>query len=168
LNDVNELYEIEKLSKEPCDRQAVLFSLDEPNESAQSDTANEHFPEDIFDVTLHDLRYMLGELKRVQSDESQLMTKQMRELEQDKKAMKYAQVAIRICFKDRRVLQGFFRPKELVSTLYKFVEQSIVHEENTVEDLDFHLYTSPPKKSAQLNECNLVRVSTVSRRLGLF
>lgn len=60
--------------------------------------------------------------------------------------MKYPNVAIRICFHNRTFLQGIFRPKENISALYKFVEECIAHETNTKEDIDFHLYTSPPKK----------------------
>ena len=60
--------------------------------------------------------------------------------------MKYPNVAIRVCFKNRTYLQGIFRPKENVAALYKFVEESISSDENTSEDLDFCLYTSPPRK----------------------
>ena len=41
------------------------------------------------------------------------MTKMMRELENDKKAMKYEKVVIRIKFQNKFILQGLFRPKEL-------------------------------------------------------
>ena len=36
----------------------------------------------------------------------------MRELENDKKAMKYEKVVIRIKFQNKIILQGLFRPKE--------------------------------------------------------
>ena len=58
--------------------------------------------------------------------------------------MRYSKVAIRICFKNRQTLQGLFRPKELVSSLYKFVKQSFSND-NSKDDLDFYLYTTPPK-----------------------
>ncbi len=45
------------------------------------------------------------------------MTKAMRELEEDKRAMKYEQVVIRIRFRNKFVLQGLFRPKEPGSDL---------------------------------------------------
>jgi len=64
----------------------------------------------------------------------------------DLKALKYPNVAIRVCFKNRIYLQGIFRPKESVSALYKFVEENISASENTSEDLEFVLYTSPPRK----------------------
>jgi len=62
------------------------------------------------------------------------------------KALKYPNVAIRVCFKNRTYLQGIFRPKESVAAVYKFVEESISSGENSSDDLDFCLYTSPPKK----------------------
>jgi hypothetical protein len=40
------------------------------------------------------------------------MTKFMRELEEDKKAMKYEKIVIRVHFRNRMVLQALFRPKE--------------------------------------------------------
>jgi hypothetical protein len=88
LNDLNELAEIEKISKEPCDRKPILFNLDQRQ---SSETGNsEEIGDEFFDVTVQDLRYMLNDLKQKQNEDQPLMTKQMRELEQDKKAMKYA------------------------------------------------------------------------------
>ena len=47
------------------------------------------------------------------TEEKPLTTKMMRDLEEDKKAMKYEQVVVRIKFKNSStILQGFFRPKE--------------------------------------------------------
>lgn len=62
------------------------------------------------------------------NDEKPLATKAMRELEDDKKAMRYEQVVIRIRFKSSNlVLQGFFRPKE-PSILFK------------IDDIPFNLF----------------------------
>jgi tether containing UBX domain for GLUT4 len=141
LNNINELAEMEKESREACDRLAVFYNMEENRNRIESADV----PDDFFEHTHDDIKYMLNDLKRIQNEESVLMTKQMRELEQDKKAMKYSKVAIRICFKNRQVLQGLFRPKELVSTLYKFVKQSFTTSNNTKDDLDFYLYTTPPK-----------------------
>ena len=58
--------------------------------------------------------------------------------------MKYTHVVIRIAFKNRLVLQGFFRPKEPVSALYTFVRESFAAE-NSPADLDFYLFSTPPK-----------------------
>lgn len=150
LNNFNELYEIEKVSKEACERHEVLICLDDEKEklkSVEDERMDTDMPEDVFEVTLKDLKGMLGDAKKVQNEENVLMTRQMRELEQDKKAMKYPQIAIRVCFRDRKILQGIFRPKELASALYKFVAQNLSADENSKEDLDFSLYTTPPKKT---------------------
>jgi tether containing UBX domain for GLUT4 len=142
LNEMNELAEIEKLSKEPCDRQALLFNMEEiePSDIQRTEELNDEF----FDVTVQDLRYMLNDLKQRQTEDTPLMTKQMREMEQDRKAMKYTQIVVRIAFSNSRlVLQGLFRPKERVSNLYDFVRQFI--HSTDAQDLDFYLFTSPPK-----------------------
>ncbi len=143
LNNINELAEIERESREACDRQAVLYNMDETAQRKKNAESGD-VPEDFFEITANDLRYMVNDLKRIQNEESVLMTKQMRELEQDKKAMRYSKVAVRICFKNRQILQGLFRPKELVSSLYNFVRQSFT-DDNSKDDLDFYLYTTPPK-----------------------
>ncbi len=142
LNDINELSEIERLSKEACDREAIIYSMDISN------TKNENqgdLNDEFFDVTVNDLRYALSDLKRLQRDDQPLMTKAMKELEQDKKAMRYSKIVIRIAFKNRLVLQGFFRPKENISALYKFVKENL-SEENGANDLDFYLFSTPPKQ----------------------
>lgn len=156
LNNVNELYELEKESKEACDRQPVLVKFVESvdvSETMHSDDSE--FREDVFNLTTQDLKRMLSDLKKIQDEEGMLMTRQMRELEQDKKAMRYPYVAVRIYFNDRSFLQGFFRPKELMSSLYKFVEDSIRGCGNTDKDLIFYLYTTPPKKVLKDKKKNL-------------
>jgi tether containing UBX domain for GLUT4 len=144
LNQVNELAEIEKISKEPCDRQGVLFNFDDEAAKATREETNGELDDNFYDVTVQDLRLMLEDLKSKQNEETPLMTRQMRELEQDKKAMKYSKIAVRVQFKNRLGLQGLFRPKELISQLYKFVNESL-SQENSSDDLDFYLFTSPPK-----------------------
>jgi hypothetical protein len=69
--------------------------------------------------------------------------------------MRYPYVAIRVCFKNRTFLQGIFRPKELMSSLYKFVEDSIRNSRNSEQDLDFYLYTTPPKQVLKDKKKNL-------------
>lgn len=152
-NDLGEMFEMEKESREACDRQAVLVNMDVvatrgANEAESMDTDNngDDLPEDVFDLTLQDLKSMLGSLKKAQNEESVMMTKQMREQEQDLKALKYPNTAIRVCFKNRTYLQGIFRPKETAAALYKFVADNIKLDDNSPDDLDFVLYTSPPRK----------------------
>lgn len=156
LNDLNELAEIERLSKEPCDRQAILFvnersRVDETKkEGGQDDpmTGGGDLPDEFFELNVTDIHNMLSDLKRLQNEEAPLMTKKLRELEQDKKAMKYPQIVIRISFKDGLILQGLFRPKEKISALYDFVKGSLSQDSslNSADDLDFHLYITPPKQ----------------------
>lgn len=151
LNNFNEFYEMEKTSKECCDRQAIFVDMTANQNINNKDSEEMEIEEsetqgDIFDVTLQDLKKMLGELKKTQNDENMLMTKKMRELEEDKKVMRYPYIAIRICFKNRSFIQGIFRPKESINALYEFVKTSLRHETNTEEDSDFYLYTSPPKQ----------------------
>jgi hypothetical protein len=103
--------------------------------------------ESFYKVTIDDLKLMLRDLKRTQGEDQPLMTKQMRELEQDKRAMRYTQVVVRVVFKNRQTLQGLFRPKEPLSALYAFVQENLLNGggENSSEDLDFYLFTTPPK-----------------------
>lgn len=148
LNDLNELSDIEKLSKQPCDRNPLFYNLEDLSFATNPDgKTQEELNDEFFDVTVHDLRYMLSDLKQRQNEEAPLMTKQMRELEQDRKAMKYSQIVIRIAFKSRLVLQGFFRPKENLSSVYDFVRDMLSHEGNDQDDIDFYLFSSPPKQT---------------------
>lgn len=108
----NELEAIERESREACDRIPVIFSLErkkEEEESASNVAASSSKPGEIddefFSVTIDDLRSRLSELKRMQNDEAPLMTRQMRELEKDKRAMKYSKVVVRISFKNGTMLQ---------------------------------------------------------------
>jgi hypothetical protein len=153
LNDINELAEIERLSKEACDREGIIYSMDASNEEKNNENQGD-LSDEFFDVTVNDLRYALSDLKRLQSDNQPLMTKAMKELEQDKKAMRYSKVVIRIAFKNRFVLQGFFRPKENISALYKFVKENLSEENNTT-DLDFYLFSTPPKQILNNMKANL-------------
>lgn len=145
MNNVNELAEIERESKRPCDRQACLIQpVTKDTATSQEATASTgHEVEDEFyEVTRDDLVNMLKDLRKAQSDEGMLMTRQMRELEQDRKAMRYSQIVIRVAFNDGLVLQGFFRPKEPVSALYSFVRDSI---DASGDHTDFHLFVTPPR-----------------------
>jgi hypothetical protein len=153
LNDINELAEIERLSKEACDREGIIYSMDASNEEKNNENQGD-LSDEFFDVTVNDRRYALSDLKRLHSDNQPLMTKAMKELEQDKKAMRYSKVVIRIAFKNRFVLQGFFRPKENISALYKFVKENLSEENNTT-DLDFYLFSTPPKQILNNMKANL-------------
>ncbi|XP_065065468.1 tether containing UBX domain for GLUT4-like [Rhopilema esculentum] len=79
-------------------------------------------------------------LKTGASEETPLMTKNMRRTKDLEKAMRYKKVIIRVQFPDKFVLQGVFRPLEPVGAVKQFVRE---HLQNSVDN--FHLYTTPPK-----------------------
>ena len=156
LNKMNELAEIERESKAPCERKALLIYA-EQEEFGPSVTAaakaeafkqacdEDRVDEEFYKVTVDDLRFMMSDLKKYQNEDTPFMTKQMRELEQDRKAMRYTHIAVRIVFRNKQTLQGLFRPKEPLSALYAFVRENFAGGENKADDLDFHLFTTPPK-----------------------
>ncbi|XP_044269281.1 tether containing UBX domain for GLUT4 [Tribolium madens] len=123
------------------ERKAMLFSL----ESARSLPAEE-LPDDFFELTIDDAKRILGDIrrKRNEMDNANLMTSAMRNLEESKKQLrqlhKYKQSVIRVQFPDRSILQGSFKPSETVKDIKDFVT-SYLEDPN----VDFHLYTTPPK-----------------------
>jgi tether containing UBX domain for GLUT4 len=157
LNDINELAVIEKTSREACERHTILFRSDKNETTAttaatattsdalSSDVDIVDITDDFFDVTVSDLRYMLSDLKKDTNQDAPLMTAKLRELDQDKKAMKYTKVVMRVLFKNGLCLQGLFRPKEPLSSLYQFVRDNLSIGDNSQDDLDFYLFTAPPK-----------------------
>lgn len=163
LNDLNELAEIEALSKKACPREELIYNIEEIMKKTDEAVSQQDLPEDFYDLTVNDLRYMLDDLQRKKNSEQPLMTKMMRELENDKKAMKYEKVVIRIKFQNKFILQGLFRPKEQVQELYKFVESCI---ESSEETSGFYLYVTPPKvilndKKQNLFDANLCPASII-------
>ena len=145
---VNPLADIERMSKEPCERHAILFSMQQQQRTNNNED-EEELSDEFFDVTVQDVRYMLSDLRQRQgpdSSDAPLMTKQMRELADDRRAMKYSQVVVRVAgFRDQLVLQGLFRPKEKVAALYAFVKECLESNSNSVDDLDFYLFSTPPR-----------------------
>ena len=75
--------EIEKQSKEACERQAILYTMDRLAQT-ESNNSTEELSDDFFDVTVNDLKFVLSDLKRAQSEDQPLITKAIRELEQVK------------------------------------------------------------------------------------
>ncbi|XP_063915283.1 tether containing UBX domain for GLUT4 isoform X3 [Zophobas morio] len=133
------------------DRQAMLFSL----ESARSLPA-EDLPDDFFELTIDDAKKILHDIKRKrhEMENANLMTAAMRTLEESKKQLrqlhKYKQSVIRVQFPDRTILQGSFKPRETIQDVKNFVK-NYLEEEN----LDFHLYTTPPKSILNEQDCLL-------------
>ena len=79
---MSEINDEEKESREACDRQAVIVNLNATTKTELMDIKEDNISDDVFDLTLQDLKSMLANLKNVQNEEAFLMTKQMREQEQ--------------------------------------------------------------------------------------
>ena len=117
------------------EREAVAFRLGDSSSVLPDDVSDE-----FFEVTVNDLRLMLKDLKNERTGEEPLMTTKMREERQKSKMDQYDRVAIRVYFPDRTVLQGFFSPRETVSAVSSFVGENLEQ-----KNVDFYLYTTPPR-----------------------
>ena len=134
--------------------------------TAMNDKSSLPFEEpsdEFFEITKADLMSMMSDLRKKlrDMDEQSLMTKSLRESVKNEKYSKYKQVVIRVQFPNYLVLQGFFKPKETVFSLYKFVKENL---EN--KNMDFYIYVTPPKKvlndmSKTLIQADLVPASIV-------
>lgn len=155
----NELSDVKCEEFKTCDRQTVVYSLDE----VHPETDNAELPEDFFEVTENDLKKMMAGINSKPTSLSEggpLMTRAMRQADVEEQLNKYERTIIRVQFPDRMVLQGVFRPSETVFRLEKFVKD---HLEN---NMSFYLYTAPPRcvlkdKTCSLFEMNLVPASVV-------
>ncbi|XP_069701484.1 tether containing UBX domain for GLUT4 [Periplaneta americana] len=122
------------------ERSAIVFNL----ELAQ--VPHEDLPDDFFELTLEDARTIYKDLKRkrVELEEASLVTGNQRDLKKWKRVLsqlnEYRRTVIRVQFPDRIVLQGIFLPLETVSVVMDFVRGYLENPE-----LDFYLYTTPPK-----------------------
>ncbi|XP_055911414.1 tether containing UBX domain for GLUT4 [Eupeodes corollae] len=138
--DQNEM-EVEPEVNVIGERNAVIYSLDSTQKQM------EDLPDSFFDLTVNDLKLVLRDLKKITegNDDAPLVTAKMREIEENssllRKIAQYKQCIIRIQFPDRNVLQGIFKPTDKIEDVISFVRKFI-----TNEDLDFHLFTVPPKK----------------------
>uniref|UniRef100_A0A8C4RCG2 Uncharacterized protein n=1 Tax=Eptatretus burgeri TaxID=7764 RepID=A0A8C4RCG2_EPTBU len=99
-------------SSKPCARQTLVISPDFGPLRSPSDVGG--LPDEFFEVTVDDVRKRYSELKkaRIQLEEAPLLTSEMRERQKHERLKRYSQVAVRVNFPDRFVLQGFFRPQE--------------------------------------------------------
>ncbi len=89
-NDLGEMLEMERESREACDRQACLVDANESDKVSEGVAMDvDELPEDVFDLTLQDLKSMLSSLKKMQNEEAVMMTKQMRDQEQVSFAEKF-------------------------------------------------------------------------------
>ncbi|KAI4471109.1 tether containing ubx domain for glut4 [Holotrichia oblita] len=138
------------------DRNAMLFSL----ETAQS-VPSEDLPDDFFELTIDDAKKLLRDIKRrrLELESRPLLTSNLRQLEESKKQLRhlntYTKTIIRVQFPDRTVLQGTFSTVDEIRTVINFVREYL---EN--RDLDFYLYTTPPKQILS-EESRLVEIGCV-------
>ncbi|XP_013387421.1 tether containing UBX domain for GLUT4 isoform X2 [Lingula anatina] len=156
----NELSEVSREDFKPCDREIVVYRVDEPV-SISPDQGD--VPDSFFEVTEHDVRRMMKDLQKSVKDMSDqpLMTQSMRKAELEEKFSKYERAVVRFHFPDKVVVQALFRPLETVFALTKFVKEHL--DDRT---MSFYLYTTPPKTvlkdpSNNLIEAGLVPASVV-------
>ena len=145
----NELSSANKDDFKPCDRETLLFSMDE--EIKKSTGTDEDLPEDFFEVTEKDVRKMMQDLQKNVDTEQPLMTQSMRRAKLEEQYSKYERVVIRIQFQDKLVLQGLFKPRETVFSIKKYVKSYLED-----KDLNFHVYTAPPKQVLKDNSATLI------------
>lgn len=98
-------------------------------------------PDDFFNTTLADVQQASSALsEQVQKmSEAPLMTKKMRQAEENARMAKFRKVLIRVLLPDRHSLQGVFTPKSTIRDLEDFVRACL---KNPVK---FHLFVVPPK-----------------------
>ncbi|KAK2184385.1 hypothetical protein NP493_267g00021 [Ridgeia piscesae] len=158
----NEFSVVQKKDFEPCDREKIVFSLDENVLGATSDT---DLPDDFFEVTEADVKMMYTDMQRKLKEElsKPLVTRSLRLAEIEAKMAKYDRATIRVTFPDRLVLQGLFRPQETVYALQKFVKEHLEDKE-----ISFYLYISPPKVVLKDSAKTLIEVGLVPMSVVYF
>lgn len=130
----------EKFNAEPCDRELVVYSLQDIPEGTH---ALEDPSDNFFDVTIEDVKSMITDLRfqRQMFEEEPLQTAQIRELRKEGKFSRYPRCVVRFHFPNGTNVQAVFRPAESVAALHDCVKECL-----TEENLSFYLYTTPPRK----------------------
>lgn len=138
------------------ERNAMVFSL----ETSQA-FPSEDLPDEFYDLTITDAKKLLKDIKkrRVELENGRLLTSQLRQLEESKKQLRalnrYKRAIIRVQFPDRTVLQGTFTPTETVGAVMSFVAEYLED-----KNMDFYVYTTPPKTILQ-KDSRLVEIGCV-------
>lgn len=137
----NELSEVTHEDFKACDREIVVYSLDEVLMQSEH-FAGDEIPDDFFEVTEYDIRKMWQDLQKQTRDltEQPLMTHASRRMRLEAEMSRYKRVIVRVQFTDRLVMQALFRTTETVHALYKVVRENL-----QVKSLPFELFTAPPK-----------------------
>lgn len=114
----------------------------------------EEIAEDFFDLTASDLKHLLSELKKVQTNEEMLETKEQRENRLLLERKRYKKTILRVIFPDDKlVLQLMFTPEDLINDVFKIVTKYTQHS-------DIHLFVVPPKTILSM-ESNLYDLKLV-------
>ncbi|XP_031420043.1 tether containing UBX domain for GLUT4-like isoform X2 [Clupea harengus] len=131
---------------QPVDRKMLVYHMDARAEPS-TDVNEEDLPEDFFQVTSEDVKKRYAQLQtdRRELEEAPLLTSALREDHMIRQMQRHPKVVIRICFPDRHVLQGVFRPLETVGNLKQFVRNHLIDPQ-----LQFCLCKSVPECSALL------------------
>ncbi|KAF2904189.1 hypothetical protein ILUMI_01981 [Ignelater luminosus] len=137
-------------------RNAMIFS----QETAQA-VPSEDLPDDFFELTISDAKRLLRDIKkaRLEMDDAPLQTAALRNLQQSTQQLsqlnRYKQSIIRVNFPDHTVLQGTFSPVDTVTTVLEFVREYLEDKQ-----MNFYLYTAPPKNILDVNS-RLVEIGCV-------
>lgn len=100
-----------------------------------------NLPEDFFNTTLSDVQDSNTALSERARNDAPLMTKKMRQAEENARMARFRKVLIRVLLPDRHSLQGVFTPKSTVQDVTDFVKRCLRDPDTT----KFHLFVVPPK-----------------------
>lgn len=158
----NEFSDVNHEDFMPCERNVKVFNAmtDKPSSLTFEEPSDE-----FFELTKADLMCMMSDLRKKLRDveEQPLITKSLRESMKNERYCKYEQVVIRVQFPNYLVLQGFFKPKETVFSLYKFVKENLED-----KNMDFYIYVTPPKKVLNDMSENLIQADLVPASIVYF
>jgi len=112
-------------------------------DAARASPATTELDDSAYEVTEADVRRQLAAYAKNQRAQQgkHLMTKQMREAEQARKAASYGQVPVRVEFPEGTVLQASFPAVAPVGELHELIKVALLPEAAKT----FYLFTTPPK-----------------------
>eukprot|EP01147_Barroeca_monosierra_P001276 gene1276-4483_t len=122
--------------------------LKPPRSSNINSAAKVTLPSDFYQFTAEDAKARQQQLAQERDKLTTLRTQAMRDAELAQGQKQYRFCLIRIRFPDGTILQGTFHVRDRVSTVRKFVQDSL-HDESR----PFYLYTHPSRK--RLDDVNL-------------
>ena len=123
------------------ERDSLLFKLEDMQKMVVRDPSSQE-TDDFFEVTQDDVALMYHDLKSTVADleNRPLETKALRD--KRRQTTRYAKTVLRICFPNEGLfLQGTFESTETVGTVQSWVRSFLAD-----ANMDFYLYTTPPKE----------------------